>query len=242
MKKILNLLLIIGIALTGYAQKFQLTDHEGNLYTDGQIIAVTVTEKDLNTFDEYITEFTVKNLTEEELNMRTLRTNIDIVDGMQAYVCAGISCYPDDVFEITLFLEPESSESYALHLTPKGNFGMCKFQLDFMLAEEKITIFINIDVQQLGIAELNTTIASLSAFPNPAHATSLVNVSYILADKSDNNRLVIRNIVGGEVINLPLNPYENSTSVNISHLVAGIYFYAIENKNHITIAKKLIVK
>jgi len=241
MKKVLTILFIICITLTCYAQKFQLTNLEGNLYTDGETIAVSITEEDLNTFDEYFTEFIVKNLTGEELNIRTIRTNIEIVDGMQAYVCAGIACYPDDAFEIDLILEPESSENYALHLAPKGNFGMCKFKLDFMLAEEKITIFINIDVQQLGVAELNSTI-SLTAFPNPVPANSTVNISFTLADKNDINRLVIRNIVGSEVMNIPLNPYQESTSIDISPLVGGIYFYAIETQNQIVIAKKLIVK
>jgi hypothetical protein len=61
-------------------------------------------------------------------------------------------------------------------------------------------------------------------------------------DKSDNNRLVVRNIVGAKVISRLLNPQENNISMDLSHLKQGVYFYAIENKKQISIAKKLIIK
>jgi len=97
-------------------------------------------------------------------------------------------------------------------------------------------------MQPLGIKGQKPDNVSLSAFPNPAPANSKVNVSYTLADKNDNNCLVIRNIMGAMVMSMPLNSYENNMAIDISNLKSGVYFYAIENKNHISIAKKLIVK
>ncbi|MCL2247530.1 MAG: T9SS type A sorting domain-containing protein [Lentimicrobiaceae bacterium] len=240
MKKILTLLLV-GITLFGYAQKFQLTDPKGIPYAHEQIISATVTGADLDFQGEYVTDIKIENLIGEEFSMRTFRTNDALIEGMTAYVCGGGLCYDSLVFAIDFTLM-EEGDSYAVHLKPKGNFGLCKFKLDFMAEDQSMTLYVHLDVLPLGVQNHNDSKLSLSAFPNPANTHSTINVTYTLADKSINHRLVIRNIVGAEVISKPLNPYENTIAIETSPLVAGVYFYAIENKNQISIAKKLIVK
>jgi len=245
MKKILTLL-FVGIALFGYAQKFQLTDPKGNPYADGQTISVTITEGDLNPFDgEYVTDIHVENLVDTEWLMQTSRTNT-LADGIEAYVCFG-SCFPNDVFDIDYEFFEGLGASYALHLAPIDtlgvlHYGLCQFKLDFIAEDQSMTLFVNIDVQSLGVKEQNPVNVSLAAYPNPAPANSLIHVSYTLANKNDDNRLVIRNILGTRVMNISLNPYTDRVSIDISPLVSGIYFYSIENRNSISIAKKLIVK
>jgi len=241
MKRISILLLIIGITLAGYPQKFKLTDTDGNLYTNGHTISVNITEEDLNFIDEFVIDICVNNITNTELNVRTLRTNLALPEGMVAYACFGM-CPPADVLDISYDIEGDSSETYSLHLIPLSNIGLCKFQIEFMAAEESITLYMNIHVQPLEINDCSNSNVSLSAFPNPASANSEINISYTLTNKSNNNRLVIRNIMGTEVMTIPLKPNENSMLIDISALVPGIYFYAIENRNRIAIAKKLIVK
>ena len=104
-----------------------------------------------------------------------------------------------------------------------------------------MTLFVNIELQPLGIKEPNLTNASITAYPNPAPANSIINVAYSITNHNEKQNLVIRNILGAEVLNMPLDPYENTISVDISTLKRGAYFYAIENKNQILIAKKLII-
>jgi len=243
MKKILSFLLIIGIAFTSYAQTFQLTDSKGNPYTDGETIAVTITEEDLNPYDySYSIDIHIENLLDFDWNMKTSRTNISLIDGMKAYVCFGLFCFPDDMFDIDFVFEEGNDASYELHLMPNDYFGLCKFKIEFMAEDQSVTLYVNIDVQPLGVKEQNQPKISLEAFPNPAPANSAIQVSYVLTHKNSVNRLVIRNIFGTSVLNIPLNPHTDRVSVDISHLVSGIYFYAIENKNQISIAKKLIIK
>jgi len=245
MKKIF-ILLFLSISLLGYAQKFQLTDSRENPYTNGDVIAVTITEEDLF-FGEYVVHIIVKNLTDIELPMKTLRTNVALVNGTNAYVCTFGNCFSSDLLAIDGTIMGEY-ESYDLHVLPDASysyFGLSKFKLEFWSEKDesdKMTLFVEIDMQPLGIKGQNPVSVSLSASPNPAPAHSTINVSYTLTDKNDNNRLVIRNIMGAMVMNIPLDPYENSIFIDAQHLKAGAYFYAIENKNHISIAKKLIVK
>ena len=237
MKKLL-IPIFIGISLLSYAQSFQLTDPKGNPYTNGQtIISATITEEDLDMFNEFVTEIVVENLTGTELDVQTLRTNIDFVNGMNAYVCFG-TCCDSTIYSIPCTVE--ESEHFSLHLKPNGKFGFCKFKLDFTAAGQSMTLYVEIEVKSLSVKE-NTTVL-LSAYPNPVSANSTVNISYTLADKNSNQNLVIRNIMGAVVMNMPLNPYNNVVSIETSILKSGVYFYTIENNNQISAAKKLIVK
>jgi hypothetical protein len=96
-------------------------------------------------------------------------------------------------------------------------------------------------MRRIGVKEQPSPV-SLSAYPNPAPANSTINVSYTLADNSNNHRLVIRNIMGAVVMNMPLAPENNTISINTAELKSGVYFYTLESNNQISVAKKLIVK
>ncbi|MDR2971300.1 MAG: T9SS type A sorting domain-containing protein [Bacteroidales bacterium] len=240
MKKLL-ILLLVSISLFSYAQSFQITDPRGTPYSDGETISATITEEDLDDFGEFVTNIMVKNLTDVELDVRTLRTNISLVDGMKAYVCFGVCDDTGENIAMDYTIYEGEQMEYALHLLPNGNIGLCQFKLEFMTSEDQMTLYLDINIKPLGINENGSVTASLSAYPNPTPANSFINVSYTLADNY-NNRLVIKNIVGATVMNLPLNPSQNNISIDATALKAGVYFYAIENDNTISIAKKLIVK
>jgi len=247
MKKIITLLFACSF-LFGYAQKFQLTDGNGNSYANGQTISEIINESDLDKLGRFVVSIHVENIDNSELTVQTLRTNDHFVGGMELEICFG-SCYLENVYLIPplndLFpIGVGESLPFEIKLYPNGNLGLCKFKFDFWSVEDpndKITLYVNIDMQPLGVKEQNRDVVSLSAFPNPVKAGSNINVSFTLADKS-NNKLVIRNILGAVVMSMPINSSETTVSVDTSPLVQGVYFYAIENKNQISIAKKLIVK
>jgi hypothetical protein len=240
MKKIL-ILFFVSISLLGYAQYFQLTDPKGSPFYDGQTILRTITEEDLNAIDStYAIEIVVVNLTATELDIKTSRTNITLVEGMSAYVCFGV-CHEEDIYDIN-YTVIENSEPYSLHLKPNGNIGQCKFQIDFTAESQSITLYIEIDMLPLGAKENNNDNVFLNAYPNPVSVGLKVNVSYFIEDYHKIQNLVIRNIIGTEVIRMPLNPFDNIITFDTSSLKAGIYFYAIENNNQIYFSKKLIVK
>jgi len=241
MKKLI-ILLFVGVSLFGYAQKLQLTNPEGVPYTDGQTIISTITTNDMHPVTgAYHVDITVKNLTENSLRISTLCTG-KLADGMMSEVCFGGGCFMGEVIEIPYEISGLGSELYAFHLKPQDNFGVSTFKFEFMTEGELITLHLIIEMCGLGVKEHNNATVSLSAFPNPASVNSKINVSYTLADNSNTHRLVVRNILGAEVMNIPLNPYENTTSIDASVLKSGTYFYAIENKNQISITRKLILK
>jgi hypothetical protein len=237
------ILLFFSLSFLGYAQQFQLTNSEGIPYTDGETISFTITENDLED-GEFITEILVENLTDTEFEVRTYRTNLVLVEGMIAYVCFGVCDDPEQgsAFGMNYPVSEYSRVSYAFHLRTKGKFGFCKFQLDFGIPDESMTLFLEINMTPVGVKEQNNGAAALSAYPNPAPANSTIHVSYSLEDKNGSHRLLIRNIMGAKILSMPLNPYDNTIAFDAAELKSGVYFYTIETNNHVAAAKKLIVK
>jgi hypothetical protein len=236
------ILLFVGFSLFSYAQQqFQLTNVDGVPYSDGQTIFTRITEDNIED-GEFLTDIFVVNLTDEELEVRTYRTNIALAEGMNAYVCFGICDSPEGTtFGMDYPISERDTMAYTLHLRPNGNFGYCKFQIDFTVPGESMTLYVEVDLVHVGVKEQNAP-ASLNAYPNPAPANSTINVSYTLTDNSNNHRLVIRNIMGAVVMSMPLNVHENKITFEATELKSGVYFYTLESNNQISVAKKLIVK
>jgi len=245
MKKLLTLIFIC-LSLLGYAQqKMRITNMEGVPYTDGQIINVSITENDLNPITEaFHFDIIVENLAENNLRMKSVCSG-EMVDGMEIKICfdldAGCLDGPPLPIEISSTIPYQEKQTYEVALDPKGFIGLNELVFEFFAEGESITIYANIEVVRVGVNEQKQNAVSLNAFPNPATEGTNITISYTLPNKNNSNKLVIRNMLGTEVIHLPLNPLENKVSVDITSLVAGVYFYTIENNNQIFIAKKLIV-
>jgi len=245
MKKLLTLILT-SLFFFGYAQRdFVVADPKNDLtpFTDGQTIQYTFTLKEIEAnFGQEEIKFTIINESSKRIEMHTLRTNVEIVEGVNPYVCFG-TCFDSTVMAISWPLDAGRGENYEFHFWPNGKTGFNKFKFEFWTKEDKSDLFtLHLEITILpgnSIKERNEQI-TLSAYPNPASLNSNITVSYSV-DNAGNN-LVIRNILGAIVMSMPLNPYENTISIDATNLKAGIYFYAIENKSRIVAAKKLIIK
>jgi hypothetical protein len=91
-------------------------------YTDGQTIVATITENDLNpATDAFHINITIKNLTAESLNIRTLCIG-EIADDMIAEVCFGDGCYWGEFIALDWTVDGGDSEIYKFALAPEGNF------------------------------------------------------------------------------------------------------------------------
>ena len=142
-------------------------------------------------------------------------------------------------------VEAGKHDEYTLHIYPRGGYGLCKFKLEFWTEENQMDLFmlfVEIDYLELAVNDNNNTPVSLWAYPNPASPNSTITISYTLSEKNMGQQLSIKNILGATVMNIPLNAFENTVSIDASSLKSGIYFYGIENNNHLSLVKKLIIK
>jgi hypothetical protein len=79
-----------------------------------------------------------------------------------------------------------------------------------------------------------------NVYPNPASQSA--SFDYVLLNPSVEAKITIRNVLGNVVAERLLDVHQQTVSININHLVTGIYFYtlSLDGKNIVT--KKLIVK
>ena len=249
MKKLLTLLLT-SLFFFGYAQRdFIIADPTNDLapFTDGETVRRTITFADLDPWGEHVITFTMINISPASIRPKTLYADVDIVEGVSSLVCFG-KCYENGIYFIPpagdeFDINSGAGESYDFHFRPNKKTGLNKFKFEFWTKENKsdlFTLHLELMVEPIGVKERNSQNITLSAYPNPAPANSTINVSYSV-DNND-NRLVIRNVLGAKIIDMPLNPYESTIAIDATNLKAGMYFYAIENKNQIMAAKKLIIK
>ena len=248
--KTILILSFLGLSfLIGYAQAFYLTDRKGELHSDGKTLEASFTAEDLDENGDFIfEEIRVNTTSDVEFYVQSFRENLKLVEGMNAYVCF-YNC--DDTLGTSYDMVcpiggDEKIAYYTIHLRPHDKFGLSQFKIEFWSEEDSSdmqTLFVNLNMKDPnGIKEQSAASATLTAYPNPATANTAVNVSYTLAQKSNANDLVIKNIMGMEVMRLPLNPNDNHLLIDVSSLTSGIYFYAIESKNQIQVVKKLIIR
>ncbi len=78
------------------------------------------------------------------------------------------------------------------------------------------------------------------AYPNPAD--NLTVLSYSLIYGSPNAKVVVIDMVGNEVIVIPVTEKEGSIKIETEKLLDGVYFYSFVNENKAIYTKRLVVR
>lgn len=198
--------------------------------------------------DESTIWLSVKNNTSDSLYITVAKEVLsELPDSFNTF-CLG-NCYDPSVMvsPSTLNLAAgESSTNDQFHLVyyPANQYGTTSVKYRFY--DERINeipreVVVNYVTGEDGIEE-PVTAKLFNAYPNPA--TSNVTIQYDLAGRTigNNAQIVITSLVGNRVIAQPINNASGKTNIDLSNLVAGIYFYSIEVNGQAISTKKLIVK
>lgn len=186
----------------------------------------------------------VKNISDENINIKVRRDIIDEVEGSENYFCALGSCLSPDLDELTREYPLAAGtlvtdvDAFYAHYSPKGNNGTTKIRYKYFNmddANDTISFEVHFDVFT-GLNELDA--AKINAYPNPA--ANLVQFSF--DDLSLNNaRLVIYNAVGKEALSTQVNN-ANTLNLDVSNLPKGVYLYRLEGESKMSKTSKLIIQ
>ena len=95
----------------------------------------------------------------------------------------------------------------------------------------------NYDARPVSVGEINGSKALSVAAPNPADAYTVINYS----TTSKNVRLVISNLLGAVVKDIPLSDRQNAVVVPTSDLLSGVYSYSLKENGSVIASRKLVV-
>ena len=241
MKKIALSLILAAFSMTAFSQSIQL------FYNNEEVAdTLNITIDRLN--DESTVWLSVKNnCAQDSLYVTIHKEVISELPGSYNTFCLG-NCFDPSVTTSPTTLDlaaGESSTNDQFHLVyfPAGQEGVTMVKYTFYdprLNEPGRDVVVNYITGGVGIDEGSVTAKVFNAYPNPA--TSSVTIQYDLAGHSTDARIVITSLVGNKVYVQPISNNCGKTNIDISNLVAGIYFYSIEADGQIITTKKLIVK
>jgi hypothetical protein len=240
MKKVL---LILGIILTAglsvYAQNLTLTKGLTNISNGDTITTVGDATTTLTCLID------VTNNAAVSLSVKCLRTDIDVVPGSTNSICWGGSCWPVNVSlspDPTVIAAGAKSTEFSGDYKANGNSGVSIIRYRFFnmnAIADSVCFYAKFDAT-VGINESSSDAEISDAYPNPAN--SYTNIIYKLTGGYNSANIIISNLLGKEVISIPVNEKEGKIRIETEMLTDGIYFYSFVLKDKIVYTKKLIVR
>lgn len=229
----LVIILIVMIPLWGIAQE------PLSLAWEGEPIEDTVLLVGFTTDSEIVAHAVVTNNTDQSMDIKVRRTELQVVEGTLNEFCWAENCYPptvDESFGHQTLGPGESSgdEDFSGHYHPLGNFGDSFIEYKFfnMNNESENVKFVAwyaatiVGVDQIADAEL-------LVYPNPA--TDEVTIK----SGSPIEQVLLYNQIG-QLTN-QFDVMDNAVNINISDQEPGLYFIQIQSSKQTT-TRKLVIE
>jgi hypothetical protein len=169
------------------------------------------------------------------------RINNDLATGHSSYFCWGALCYPPTTNVSQQFMvNPGEGDTMKAYLNPTGDIGTSHVTYRVYDADnpsDSASFTITYNATTVGVDEINLDKMLSSAMPNPADQYTRVNYNV----NSLNSKIVVTNLIGGIVKEIPLTDKKNSLLIPTSDLRTGIYLYSLVVDNRTIGSRKLIV-
>ena len=238
------LLLLLFAMITGaytYSQSLSLSDSTGPVgnnsiyYKQGHV-----------TDDEIVCHLFVTNNTANPIQVvvkKVIKAN-DTVPGTMNTFCWGL-CFPPNIYVSPAIALPgmtTDSIDFSGHYSPMGYSGTSRIRYVFYdETNPSDSVCVNVSYGAFPIGVQNSAAKNIlgNAYPNPANST--VSFSYSI-NSGETGSIVIRNILGSKVSEIPLVNPEGKISVPMSNLPDGIYFYSLNLEGKACVTRKLIIK
>jgi hypothetical protein len=189
-------------------------------------------------------ELTIVNSSGMTLDVVAEDYQRNMVPGHSTFFCWYV-CY-DTVTTLSpdsIRLAPgASTNSFIDHVVSNGIAGHDDITYRFYDQNgnsDTLTVTMNYDFMPVGVFEISSTNGSFNfSGPNPANSTTMINY-YI--NGSRNAKLVVTNMLGSKVKEIPLAKDQNSLTLSVRDLKSGIYIYSLFVDGKMTSSKKLVV-
>jgi len=190
------------------------------------------------------------NNTGEIMNVKILRTNIELIEGTTNSYCWADQCYSPFVDEspdyVTVVAGGTTDEIQSLKTDFYANNAIgttiVKYRFFNVANEEEFAeIVVKYWSSPEGLEEeYAKNIKFSNAYPNPA--SSQFSLDYSFDMNVDAASLKIVNLLGSVVKEVELDQTSNNINVDVNDLTSGIYFYSVVVDNEVIQTKKLVIR
>jgi hypothetical protein len=247
MKRLLltNLLLAF-FTLLLQGQTFTVSDDNGVLSHDSVIVVLE--EPDV----EYIEKpLFITNISASEIAVLVKKEEIEILDGTMNTFCFNGQCYPPFIFQAPnpMVLQPGETtgdDGFYGDYYPYNNQGRSLIRYTFFNNDDPLDSLSVIVEYVTGFVGINDPLllsqtAISRPYPNPS--SSLISFDLDFPQHHSNVQLVIRNLLGSEVIRQKHGFNNGKLSIGVDGLKEGLYFYTFyQGKDQVIKTGKFAVK
>jgi hypothetical protein len=178
-----------------------------------------------------------------QLDVKVIRTQKDTAAGHDSFFCWGGACFPTTTNEspFSITMNPGDFDStLEAKLDPRGNAGTSVVTYCFYDTNnpsDSVCITYTYNFTGVGVEEIPLSKALSVASPNPADNFTIISYQ----STTRNGKLVIANLLGNIVREIPLNDKQNTLRISTADLGAGIYLYSLQADGKTIVTRKLIV-
>ncbi len=195
-----------------------------------------------------ISTLKVKNTSAGTLNVKVRRVTLDSVVNSTNSFCFAGSC-----FGPTTYVSPSTATinasaidaSFIGDYYPNGKAGATTVLYTFYnLANLQDTVCVKViylGIDNTGVNDIHKSdIVFRDAYPNPAN--NVATFSYALPKQTNSAKIVLRNLLGAEVMSTNLEELNGKKTISTSDIKEGIYFYSLIVNEKVFYTRKLVVK
>jgi hypothetical protein len=221
----------------------ELYDTLGHKINNGKI-TITATSP---TTDVIAGHIWIKNTTSTTMNNVYVRRIINFeVPGTMNSFCFGVNCYGPSTSVSTIptvLTAGVIDKSFYGDYYPDGHGGTTSITYEFFdnttfSAPVKAKATIDYRLSFVGIED--NKLVFKGPFPNPSNQQT--NFEYNIPAGNDNAQIIIRNTLGVEMANYPIENQSGKKTIDVSNFASGIYFYTFIVDGKIVQSKKMIIK
>lgn len=238
----INLLFFIAGLSFALAQNLSLSDVSGALNNADYVYIWG----DSSIYTQMDSHFEVHNNGSSAIDVKVKKTEIIVISGSENLFCWGM-CYDTATFVSSEMINIAAGSSnlhdFGGYYKPKGNLGQTTIMYTFFNnADSNDSVCVNVvyGATAASIEESSPVIEFSNAYPNPA--SSIVYFNYALNSGNYNATLSVSDILGSEVIHQTIVNSNRRTSIDVTNLESGVYFYSLQINGKAQFTRKLIIR
>lgn len=245
-KHLLLCSLAFSFLFTASAQSLKILDH-----LDNNISGLTHMESGTPTMMSE-TKFHIENISSNSIDYKIKAYQILNFPNSDLQVCFGQACYTATAGitgaqtisgngtvagndkDLTLKIAPFA---FAWGGNTSATWGITAY--DMNNPNDSVSTIITWTTWATGIQTISSTKTSYNAFPNPAE--KFVSISYTIAENITSAHLVVLDVIGNEILQMPTTGKNGEIKLDVSSLSSGIYFYGFKADGKLLSSKKIVI-
>lgn len=240
---LLSFLLSFSFFISGFSQNLIIRDKNGKDISNQTLIVYFNSGQSVA-----LAEVILSNLLDQDLQVWVRKFENETPPGTRNVFFLGNSFHDSDIFlsENSLTIPSRQSSQTGDFVTeyyPEGSKASSVVSYEFFSPEglfDPVSISVKFVPRFLPEKPFELSQVRISD-PRPNPARDFTVFDYNLPQGTNSARLVVRNLTGSIVIDMPLDPSSSRHRLETSPLNNGIFLYSFLVNEHVVVTKKLVV-